>query len=257
MMPLRRENPKRKAEPFVSVVTVVLDEPAGLAATIDSVRTQTFADREHLVIDGGSREETLRVIEDRLAFLDVVVSEPDRGIYNAMNKAVSLARGRWVIFLNAGDRFERDDVLERFRPGENSDLVYGDALWNERPARMWTRRPIEELWKGMAFSHQALFARREVLRELAFREDLRVAADYDFVARCRAAGKRFEALDFIVARIEPQGLSDTSPYRRTVERLGVARRAFPDKPVMSHYLKLLAGFARRDLGAIVRGRKAS
>ena len=117
------------AAPKVSFVTVNRNQATGLAKTLDSVRAQTFRDFEHIVIDGGSTDgsaDLLRVRADGLAYW---VSEPDNGIYNAMNKGLQRASGRWVLFLNGGDRLaDHSTLAEVFQQEYSEDVLFGDEI---------------------------------------------------------------------------------------------------------------------------------
>ena len=116
-------------QPLVSVVTVVRNDPAGLARTIDSVASQDYPRIEYLVIDGASTDETPDVLKSHQAKVNRWISEPDAGIYDAMNKGARLASGEYVCFMNAGDTFAASDTVTRmFVPRPTSELVWGDCL---------------------------------------------------------------------------------------------------------------------------------
>lgn len=97
----------------VSIVTVVFNDQENILKTIKSVTNQSFKDREYLVIDGGSTDNTKEIINQNISSIDKYISEKDKGIYDAMNKAIDMAEGEWIIFMNSGDVFVDDHVLEK------------------------------------------------------------------------------------------------------------------------------------------------
>jgi glycosyltransferase involved in cell wall biosynthesis len=116
-------------KPLLSVVTVVYNGQAFIEHTIQSVLQQEFSDFEYIIIDGGSTDETINIIKKYEDKIDYWISEPDNGIYDAMNKAVKIAKGQWLNFLNAGDRFVNNSVLkESFaqKISDKIDLIYSD-----------------------------------------------------------------------------------------------------------------------------------
>jgi glycosyltransferase involved in cell wall biosynthesis len=179
-------------QPFVSVVTVSLNAAGSIEDTIASVALQSAGfDIEHVCVDGGSRDGTRDII-DRWAVSGRIrrVYEPDTGIYDAMNKGLSAARGEYVLFLNADDFLVSRDILARamqgLAPGAsgNPDLVVGDVSMGEPGRRgLWRRRRVPRLLRrirGIGFFplHQGMLARRQLLLEVGgFDARLRLAAD--------------------------------------------------------------------------------
>lgn len=171
-----------------SIVTVTLNERSGLGETLDSVIRQSCGDLEVLVVDGGSTDgtvEQLRGVRDSRVNW---TSESDRGLYDAMNKGLERARGDYVVFLNAGDSFADEHVLQRVTDAVSTeprpDLVYGDSLDVTQSggelykrARAWTK-----LWRGMFAQHQAMFFARRRIGNLRYHLNFRLSADYDFIA---------------------------------------------------------------------------
>lgn len=167
-----------KADPLFSVITVTRNNLTGLAATWQSLAAQTCTDFEWIVIDGASTDATLSFLKDKPA---LVVSEPDRGIYDAMNKGIERAGGTYLIFMNAGDRFAGPEVLASLAALLHTTpaFLYADAL----EGFYKTARPHSAIHQGMITHHQAMVYNRAALGELRY--DLRwsVAADYDLTLR--------------------------------------------------------------------------
>jgi len=214
--------------PVVSVITVNRDMAQGLAATLDSVLAQDYPNFEAIVIDGGSRDGSLKVIAARAGRLAYWISEPDRSLYDAMNKGVSAAKGQWVLFMNAGDCFAAPDVLSRVfaLAHEGADIIYGDHL-RHYPGlgveRLVPAEGVEVLPRRMPCSHQSLFMRRQLLLAHPFDTAL-LAADYEALVGAFAQGRRFERIDCLIARTEMGGRSDTRRLASLGERQAILRR---------------------------------
>ncbi len=180
--------------PIITVITVCYNSAATLAAALESVRVQSWPHIEHILIDGGSNDGTAAIIERYRTHLAHVVSEPDRGIYDAMNKGLARAGGDIVCFLNADDTYANAHVLaevaERMSSGK-LDALLGDVAFfkpgaPERPVRRYRsdRFTPQRLAWGWMPAHPALFLRREVIERTGrFKTDYRIAGDFEFIVR--------------------------------------------------------------------------
>lgn len=207
--------------PRISVVTVVLNAVDRVGRALESVAAQRYADKECIVIDGGSTDGTLDVLKRMDAHIDYLVSEADRGLYHAMNKGTHAASGDFVYFLNSDDCFSDSAVLEdvaaAVRQHNDADLVYGDVLIRQdgHPVRK-PQIPIlnRETFCRRGLCHQALFARRSALLDNGgFSEDYRIVSDGDWMARTIAAGARSHHMDRDIAIISTDGLSWSTNWR--------------------------------------------
>lgn len=168
--------------PLVTVITVCYNAVSLLEETMLSVLGQDYPNLEYLIIDGASTDGTLNIIKkyaDRVTF----VSEPDKGIYDAMNKGLRMAKGEWVNFMNAGDAFVEDDVLTKVfadRLIPDSVQVIAGTTWDVYPDRRELRAlsPIGELSMYIPFCHQSAFTRFDVHNPWFFDTNYRMAADY-------------------------------------------------------------------------------
>lgn len=176
----------------VSVITVSLNAASTIARTLDSVKAQTGVAIEHIVIDGASTDGTMDIVSQRSDGLTHIVSEPDEGLYDAMNKGLALARGDLTGYLNADDAYAAPDVLARLVDAwrrSKSDAVYGDVLQvdaQDRPLRMISGGAFSRarLRRGLMPPHPGLYARTSALRDVGgFNTAYEIAADFDLVAR--------------------------------------------------------------------------
>lgn len=156
--------------PLITVITVVLNAKVHIEQTIQSVINQTYPDIEYIVIDGGSTDGTLEVIKKYEDKITLWKSESDKGIFDAMNKGIDLATGEWINFMNAGDHFYTNDVLEQVFKTENADVdvIYGDSkasyyIGNNVFTKYRSAPDPEYFWKKFP-CHQSEFYRTSILK---------------------------------------------------------------------------------------------
>lgn len=209
----------------VTVVTVVLDGGAALERTLASIGSQTLPGVEVVVVDGGSTDDTLDVIARHREEITRWISEPDEGIYDAMNKGIRLATGRWIHFLNVGDEFHDDDVLRSLvEVDDGAALIYGCHVAEYGYFRRTHRpAPLERLRWGMIFSHQAMIVRTDLMKETGFDTSFTYSADYDFIYRLYRRGARFRFVDRRIARLAAGGVSEVNIEDTHRERWRIAR----------------------------------
>ena len=179
--------------PKFSVITVCRNAQAVIEDTIQSVISQTYHHVEYIVIDGASNDRTMSIVNRYRERISVVVSEPDRGLYDAMNKGIRLATGDYLCFLNAGDSFHEDDTLLRMAHSIHEpqlpDVLYGETELVDREGHFLRMRRLSApdvlTWKsfrqGMLVCHQAFFARRD--RVVPYDLRYRYSADFDWCIR--------------------------------------------------------------------------
>ncbi len=180
--------------PLLTIATVTRDCVGSIGATIRSVSEAKRPHVEYLVVDGASVDGTLEQLQKAGSIIDRLVSEPDEGIYNAMNKAIGLARGEYILFINGDDELIPagiDEVMAALARRE-ADIVCAETLVGsiDRPQE----RLIAEPWKLPFFNsipHPSAFTATRLLKRFPFREDLRIASDYDFFLRCMLTGTHF------------------------------------------------------------------
>lgn len=258
----------------ITLVTITYQAMATLPATLDSVLKQSHDDVEHLIIDGASSDDTLRIAESyRQASQEadnghevIVVSEPDDGLYDAMNKGLRRATGEYVCFLNAGDRLPDTDTLARIVETANQagdghlpGVLYGDTDIVDGEGRFLCHRhlsPPDRLsWrsfrKGMLVCHQAFYARVEIAREVAFDTRYRYSADVDWCIRVmKKAEKRHMPLTRVpgvIALYLSEGQT-TQHHRESLrERYHVMLRHYGRLTTSTMHMWFLARAAIRKL----------
>jgi putative colanic acid biosynthesis glycosyltransferase len=220
--------------PRISVITVVLNHRGGFAATAASILGQTETSFEWLVVDGGSTDGTLDVIRAHAARMHAFRSGPDGGVYDAMNHGLELARGEFVVFMNAGDRFAQPETLARViaaldRAALPVDILFGGTIL-ELPRGERVYRPphpaAARLRFGLPAYHQATFVRRELHRRVPHDLAYRVSSDYYTIASMCHAGARTLGLDLPLAIQDfgPDNLSKRETLTRFRDFIAVQRR---------------------------------
>ena len=169
---------------LLSIITVNLDDSLGLSRTIESVKSQDFQDFEFIIIDGGSKDGSLEVIKENETLIDYWVSEEDAGIYNAMNKGIKKATGKYVLFLNSGDYLLSKDVLSIDFNSITQDIVYGHLTHNKNNI-LNNSAYKDNLDLGFFFEstlpHGSTFIRRELFLIFGlYKTDYKIVSDWIF-----------------------------------------------------------------------------
>lgn len=179
----------------VSVITVSFNAVSSIQRTIDSVASQSYENIEYIVIDGGSKDGTLDIIKNNLDNISSWVSEPDKGIYDAMNKGISKATGDWLVFMNCGDTFYNIDVIsEVMNLVPDSSVIYGDTdvveNFGDYILRPW---PLDSLSRYIApFFHQSSFIRADVMKQYFFDTRYKYCADFNLFFQLWKKGAKFQ-----------------------------------------------------------------
>lgn len=224
----------------ITVITVCYNSAATIADALQSVASQTWPHVEHIVIDGSSTDGTQAVIESHGAGLARLVSEPDGGIYDAMNKGLRLATGDLVGFLNADDVFASSETLALIAraaiEAPQADAIYGDLQYvdkdhPDRVFRHWRSEPFKTSYLrfGWMPPHPTLYVRRNVMEAVgSFDTSFRIAADYDFILRLFSRpGRIFVYLPRVLVLMRTGGASNRSLralFRKSREDLRAMRR---------------------------------
>jgi putative colanic acid biosynthesis glycosyltransferase len=184
-----------QVSPWLSIVTVTYNAARELSRTRDSIRSQNFHDYEWIVVDGASVDGTRKILEQDSA-ISVWRSERDNGIYDAMNKGVGLANGRYLLFLNAGDVFPAPSTLQEVAKflaecNDQCDVLYGGANLVFPDGRKHYRPPRKAdsyIWHGLPANHQATYYRRTVLGANPYDLKYKICGDYYLAAKLHMMG---------------------------------------------------------------------
>lgn len=177
---------------LISIITACFNAEKSIEQTILSVINQTYANIEYIVVDGASNDGTMEIVRKYEDKIDVIISEPDRGVYDAFNKGAKVAKGDYIFYLNADDYFYASDVIQNISHlihlNNEPVLLYGGVLSvDEAKGYEWiVNKEIayEEIMKGMMIPHQAAFLKTAVLLEMAlFDTRYKIVSDYDLICK--------------------------------------------------------------------------
>jgi len=200
--------------PLISIVTVCFNAQKLIAPTLRSAVCQTFKNFELVIIDGGSTDNTLKEIEPFKPYIGTLISEPDKGIYDAMNKGIKAAKGDWIYFLNAGDSFYNNSVIEKIFSHYNTNycwFIYGKVKTINEPTGInyitGEAIKLKDFYSRYPICHQATFTRKKAFELIGlFNHQYKLAADTEWFARLFKANpeKAFFANE-IIAYYDIQG----------------------------------------------------
>lgn len=236
----------------ISIITVCYNSAATLEKTILSVAAQTYADKEHLIVDGASTDETMSIVRSHSS-IACVISEPDQGIYDALNKGILLASGDVIGILNADDVYAHDNVLEHvaqaFLAGD-LDAVFADITFfnKEQPDKVIRRfsskdfSPSRIAWGWMP-AHPSLFIKRHVYQQVGlFKTNYKIAGDYEFVARAFGSNKlRYKYLPEVFVKMRAGGVS-TGGWQNTILLNQEVLRACRENGLKTNIFKILSKY---------------
>ena len=206
--------------PTFSIITVCYNEAAHIRETLDSIVRQTCKDYELIVVDGGSTDGTKDILEQYASHFAWWCSEPDKGIYNGMNKGVAHATGEYVIFMNGGDKFYSGDVLTAITPYLTADIVEGQALRMDNHVRL--HQHDEDILRHLlvdGISHQSAFIRRFLLQKYPYDEQYKIVADWKFWLQTLLRDNcSYKQVEIPVADVDMTGLTYNQFAKNLKER---------------------------------------
>lgn len=231
--------------PLISIITVVFNGEKYIGRTIESVVGQSYKELEYIIIDGKSTDRTMEIIESFKGGLSRVISEPDTGLYDAMNKGLKLATGDYVWFLNSGDQIYSPNTIETMVDGlvGTPDIIYGGTMIiDEAQNEIGDRRlkpPAQLSWKsfrqGMVVCHQSILVRREVAPQ--YNLDYRLSADIDWAIRAAKEASEIHNSNLVLSRFLEGGLTDHNIKAGLKERFKIMRHFYGLIPtILRHFL---------------------
>lgn len=232
--------------PLCSIITVVYNAESLVERTMRSVKAQTFQSCEHIVIDGASKDGTLAVVKQFERPQLRVFSEPDKGIYDAMNKGLKHAKGRFVIFMNGGDEFFDEHVLQRaLERNEDADFIYGEtAVVDEQGHVLGDRRlkpPARLNWRslqrGMCVSHQSILVRRELTEPYDL--EYKISGDIDWTIRMLRKSKSIVNAGCYISKFLEGGVSASRRKQGLKERFQIMRKHYGLLTTLLNHLFIL------------------
>lgn len=242
--------------PTVSIITITYNAERFLERTIQSIVAQPATDYEYIIIDGASTDGTLDILKRYERHITTWISEPDRGLYDAMNKGLHLAKGQYVWFMNAGDEIHDPqtlpNLLSRIKATE-ADVYYSDALFVEDDGGRRSGAPVglrsvitphtlpykltwHDMALGMKVCHQAFVAKRTIAPDYPINN---LSADLDWEIRCLKTAKRIEFVPFILCTYLVGGLSVQQHRQSLIDRFKVLVAHFGLLPTLRNHVQII------------------
>jgi glycosyltransferase involved in cell wall biosynthesis len=200
----------------LSVITINLNNAKGLLKTIESVVSQTYSDFEFIIIDGGSKDDSLEIIKQRKNKINTWISEPDSGIYDAMNKGIAKANGEYCLFLNSGDYLNNKETLTSvFKSPVEADILYGELIFDNGGTKRLAKQPdtisLEYLFNENIW-HPSTFVKRDLFQKIGnYKTVYKIASDYDFFFNAIVIKKAStHYLNFPISVYDTTGISSDS-----------------------------------------------
>ena len=233
--------------PKFSIITVTYNAGKVLEDTIQSVVFQTYRNVEYIIVDGGSKDNTLEVAEKYRDRISKVISEPDKGLYDAMNKGIRLATGDYLCFLNAGDELHENETLQKLvhtlKGKELPEVIYGEtAIVDEEGHFLHMRRlsaPDTLTWKsfkqGMLVCHQAFIARRELAINDLYDLRYRFSADFDWCIRIMKKAKCLHNTRLTLIDYLKEGMTTRNHKASLKERFRIMAKHYGWLSTIAHH----------------------
>lgn len=245
-----------------SIITASYNRSATLARALNSVRAQTYPNKEMVIVDGASTDGSIEVIKSFIGSTDVLISEADKGIYDALNKGINLSSGDIIGVLHSDDCFSDHNVLsevaEIFR-SNSVDLVYGDASFfsekePEKVTRIYKSGPFsrDRLCDGFMPAHTAMFFRKRVFEKYGlYKTTYKIAADYEFLCRVVSKDIRYEYFPKVLVKMQSGGASNKN-LLTTITLNKEVLRACADNNLNTNIFRVLLKYPHKLLGLLRR-----
>jgi glycosyltransferase involved in cell wall biosynthesis len=229
-------------KPKLSVITIVYNNVRHIERTILSVINQTYTNIEYILVDGFSTDGTLEIVQQYTSQIETLISEKDKGIYDAMNKGLAVAKGDYVIFMNSGDEFYSSDTVDKvFATANDADIYYGETeMIDEAGNSLGQRRhkaPEQFTWRhfkyGMSISHQAIYIKRSLTQP--YDPQYQLSADIDWILQAAKKAKKIVNVHQYVAKYLVGGMSKKKHKQSLAERFAIMRKHYGLLPTVFNH----------------------
>ncbi len=241
---------KIKYNPKVSIITVVYNNRLNFLKTLESVKTQNYTNIEFIIVDGGSTDGTIDVVKQNEDLISKWISEPDKGIYDAMNKGLKLATGDYIWFLNGGDIIYSSDTLSKIFSCEiNADVYYGDTELVDDKGKSYGKRKLKtppdnlswgDMINGMVVSHQSMIIKREIIPPYDIK--YKHCADIDWTIKILKRSNKIINTKEIITKFLLGGYSRKNTLSSLFERIKILSQHFNVVYVLLNHIKLAYKF---------------
>lgn len=242
-------------KPLISIITITYNAEAVVLPTLISIKNQNFKNFEHIIIDGASNDKTLDIINTSKIENSIIISEPDKGLYDAMNKGILHSSGKYLIFLNAGDSFHSTDTLKSYAEAalNNPDIIYGDTILVDFNRNFVAPRHLsappklnfDSFKHGMLVCHQAFMVKKEI--SPLYNLNYRFSADYEWCLRClqQTDDTKCINLNKVVIDYLTDGLTDKNHKKSLKERYKIMCQYYGTIPTLIRHFGFIPRYIAR------------
>lgn len=215
-----------KNEYIVSIITVSFNTKKSIEDTILSVLNQSLKNFEYIIIDGGSSDGTVEIIKKYSSEIDYWISEKDNGIYDAMNKGIKKSRGRWIYFLNSGDKLYSKNVIEEILGylDKKIDVIVGNVIYDTE--ELFIGNISKKVFFKNTLHHQGTLYSRKIFDEFIYSSEYKILADYDLNLYLYEKSSSFLVIDNLIARCESGGISQKIHWGKYLEEIKIKKKYF-------------------------------
>jgi len=242
--------------PKLTIVTIVYNAQNYIEQTIKSIVNQTYKNIEYIVVDGESNDRTMEIIKRYEKSIDKIISEPDRGIYDAMNKSIKLATGDFIWFINAGDEVYDSKTVENiFKNYDNEDVLYGAMqLINEdgSMASLFTvpkKLTYKDFIYGMVVSHQAIIIKKDIVSP--YNLEYKVVSDHDWIISALKRAKKIKNTQMTISKYLLGGFSDKQFYKAWKEKLTIMLRQYGKVAYLLNILLFIKAILKKNIKSLM------
>ncbi|MEE9372693.1 MAG: glycosyltransferase family 2 protein [Saprospiraceae bacterium] len=217
--------------PLITIITIVYNGAVHIEQTIQSVVTQQYPDYEYIIIDGASTDDTIKTIKEYETQINHWISEPDKGIYNALNKGIVLSKGKYIGICHSGDRLEKGILkkIAKLLESKDQDIFHGSLNYVNTKGKSELRKPqaTSFLKRYCSIHHTASFIKRTAFDKVGlFPVDFIIAGDYYWFLKAYLEDCTFEEMDVVVTKFKGGGVSDQNLWRAYFENFKAQQRLF-------------------------------
>ena len=237
---------KNSIKPLISIITVVYNSERFIEKTIKSIIDQTYSEIEYIIIDGDSTDGTIEVIKKYEKYISKWISEKDNGLYHAMNKAIEMASGDYLWFINSGDEIYTENILSDIfsKIDDLPDVIYGETeIINFKGQSLGMRRhttPKKLTWRslrfGMRVCHQSIIVKRELIE--TYTTDYKYSADFEWVIRILKKSKDTYNSKLILSKFMEGGITKQSMFPSLKERYSIMKKYYGLIPTIFNHFYL-------------------
>ena len=231
----------------LSIITINLNNCSGLKKTINSVINQTYTDFEYIIIDGGSTDGSIDIIQENSERITYWISEADKGIYNAMNKGIDIAKGNYCLFMNSGDSLYNSTTLEKSIVYlDGTDIILGDTLETDGRIVLHKKNITFKTLYSDSLSHQSSFIKTSLLKKYHYDESLKIVSDWKFFLQTLIIdNSTYKGIPLFISIYDISGITNSNFARFIEERNFVVKKMFPLR-ILENMDELIEGNSWED-----------